>query len=165
MKELFESIIHAVYMSQDKDFLVFLDATGRRFFSYEIVPYCCDTCIFEPVKDLGNLIGNKINSISIAPSYDAEPRFDNIFTETPRCVLSCGYCLGTNKGEAEIRFRNISNRGFDPVSIEYRDDVKIRSVDGICLYKLEKDALKRIVYGKEDLVLIDNDCKYQLIRE
>lgn len=115
MKELLETRIERVYVSDSQEHIVFVHWAGPppKVTAYQTEADCCSETWFADIIGLHNLLGFRVSGVQVLkvdlPENDGRSRQD--YDE------AYGYRLTTEKGDCDFIFRNSSN-GYYSGSLE-----------------------------------------------
>lgn len=120
MNELIGRVILSVSVNDDQSIMVFDTDIGHV--SYETEGDCCSETWFSDVLNISNIIGvavNKVEKIDLTDYNVEDGRTRQEYDE------AYGYKLTTNKGTAEIIFRNSSNGYYGGEIYLYKVDTPV----------------------------------------
>lgn len=125
MKELLETRIERVYVSDSQEHIVFVHWVGPppEVTAYQTEADCCSETWFADIIGLHNLLGQTVTGVRVLqveiPEDDNRSRQD--YDE------AYGYRLTTAKGDCDFIFRNSSN-GYYGGSLELVKPERLESV-------------------------------------
>ncbi len=147
MKELKGLTIENVYISDDKEWLVF--KTPERYLAYYAYGDCCSNSWFESIINFKNLLNSKVidakhRELPLSDQWERiEDKEDN-----GNDVISY-YCMSleTTGGIVDIEYRNASN-GYYGGSCDYNSQTEIKELENGDIKICEDNSL-----GIEEVIL------------